>query len=223
MQQQREIPILFSTPMVQAILEWRKGMTRRTRGLKLINDNIDDWEFVNLVVNAKGELHAHFWNNRQDIPKFIKCPYGKPGDILWVRESFCHYTTDTGFEIPATYRFKTDENITGEEKWKPSIHMPKEAARIWLQVEEVRLERLQDISEEDARNEGVEKLSSTVFGKPLYMDYMGDEPTTNTRVSFETLWESINGAESWDANPWVWVVKFKFLSTSSKPTADATA
>lgn len=171
-------PILFSTPMVQAILEDRKTQTRRVN---------------NHPYFSKEELLEH------TLPKY------NVGDILWVRETFIHWN--------GNYQYKPLP--FGEElgKWKPSIYMPREAARIFLKVTNVRLERLQDISEADAIAEGVKQHSD--YGSTGYVHYgRVDEALTDIDAvwSFETLWESINGKESWNQNPYVWVYDFERIN-----------
>ena len=194
----KERPILFSTPIVEAILDGRKTQTRRTRGAT----------FQNFEEFAR-----------------IKCPYGKPGDRLWVRETwqitnFLHPSDENyGYIYKASENGKDWQENTEEWKWKPSIHMPKAAARIWLEITETRLERLQDISEEDAIAEGIEPVAD---GYKNYMPKLFSAsqfcwPTAYH--SFQSLWESINGSESWDLNPWLWVIKFKVLSTNGKEVA----
>jgi hypothetical protein len=188
----KEHPILFSTPMVQAILEGRKTQTRRTVKTEMIDGENRPW-----IMTKEG-------------PAPLKCPFGKPGDLLWVRETWAK--ADIGF------CFKVYNDIDAvfapRNCWKPSIHMPKTAARIWLEVEEVRVERLQDISEEDAKAEGVKSRFSDLFQEERYDDYLDMEGEYRSPASsFQSLWQKINGPESWDANPWVWVVKFKVLST----------
>lgn len=235
----KEIPILFSTPMVQAILEGRKSQTRRILKDKHVLYSLD----VNKV-----------------IPEYFKdgdggwCPYGQPGDVLWVRESWGVGSRSDpfqgsvdGIEFKADSKFIDDieslplhsfENFDygnyDKSGWRPSIHMPKAIARIWLQVESVRVERLQDICQHDAGEEGVEYFNvdwDAFEGGELLADYTNytwrDDPTyedyhfptfANPVDSFRTLWQSINGAESWQANPWVWAIQFKVLSTTGKPT-----
>jgi hypothetical protein len=165
----KEIPILFSSTMVQAIIAGRKTMTRRIVKPQPIDNTEVDGNFFH--GNHKGYV---------------------------------------------TTLFKADvaENKFDGYKWKPSIHMPKEAARIWLEVTEVRVERLHDITEEDAIAEGVEKLNN------WWKDYTSDQDAYDMQTamcSFDSLWKKINGEESWNENPWVWVVSFKVLSTTGKP------
>jgi hypothetical protein len=139
----------------------------------------------------------------------LESPYGKPGDELWVRETW----QNTGPEISeypgAVYR-ATDpdwETMTGWT-WRPSIHMPRWAARLFLTVKAVRVERLQDISEGDAEAEGAEPGCLTCGENCLYRGGCGNcRPCY--RDSFVYLWQSIYGEDSWAANPWVWVVEFE--------------
>lgn len=229
----KQIPILFSTPMVQAELEGRKTMTRRVNGLGNINNNPHDWEWgkrhdgaapFNMYADING-LWFVFWNNDTENPEHIKCPYGKPGDILWVRESFAYVVRDKSGPVWDSLIYKaSSEGYEG--KWKPPIHMPKAAARIWLEVVSVKVERVQDITEDDAKAEGIRFYKDE--GRPRYKDYspaakgyddldFGYPSFGIAKTSFCTLWESINGEESWKANPWVWVVEFKVLSTDGKP------
>lgn len=229
----KEIPILFSTPMVQALLAGRKTQTRR------------------IVKPApQGRMYKEHeketWSDT-DWGHTYKCTYGKPGDIIYVRETWFPAAIN-GNKVLIGYNVEDPQQtieITTDKVdsyWKqldkgrhiPSIHMPKEAARIWLEVTEVRVERLQDISEEDAKAEGIERnctydgnhsICSTCTnqcrseGEWLhYMRDLDDFPAYSAKESFQSLWQSINGPDSWNANPWVWVVSFKVLSTTGKPT-----
>lgn len=209
----KQIPILFSTPMVQAILAGNKTQTRRVKGLEFINETPDQF-----IIEHTGPSFLHINGKSKEGwgAKFVSksglryfdiaiCPYGQPGDVLWVRE------TTGRFAFGGQYSYKTDDNDGEVIKWKPSIHMPKAAARIWLQIESIRVERLKDISEEDARHEGV-------FNKYLAWKGTEHESTREGREFFKNLWQSINGEESWNANPWVWAITFKVLSTTGKPT-----
>ena len=207
-------PILFSTPMVQAILEGRKTMTRRiVKGIAL------DW------------LQPQFFT-----PKYVAspennlCPYGQPGDILWVRESF-KYELVTVTGDPVTYYYKADNpDAEGTRcRFKPSIHMPFVAARIFLKIKSVAVERLQDIQRADILAEGVRYNVAPVdekgFVNPVFkiednsaLSFMPDgwkimrEKELTPILLFAhwaELWCKINGRQSWDANPWVWVVSFE--------------
>lgn len=194
-------PILFSTDMVNAILYGRKTMTRRKvegEALKFLRSNFSP-QFVAENTNL--------------------CKYGKVGDLLWVRETWQHTSNfginpldeTTGYIFKASENGKDWQEKTEGWKWKSSLFMPKDAARIWLEITGIRVERLKDITEKDAIAEGIEKLSMQVLNKPLYMDYMGDEPKYNPIDSFKSLWQSINSYESWEENPFVWVIEFKHI------------
>lgn len=187
-------PIIFSTPMVQAIMEGRKLMTRRKLG--------------NLYKNETPEHEKAFLEILEHSPEYIysQCPYGKKGDLLWVRETFDPTGCMGSILYKASY---SDEELKqaakGVFKWKPSIHMPKKAARIWLQIEDVKVERLHDITNEDAVMEGIELNSLGNYKSYLYKDASGFE---TPRYSFFDLWQSINGIYSLEENPWVWVIVF---------------
>ena len=194
----KERPILFSAPMVSAILEGRKTQTRR-----VINPQP---EGKTLQSNLDGKWLSKKFNGLllpkiEDLP--IHCPYGKIGDHLWVRETFRLYDSDEcphadfpcGCPRNGTPLFKASHDCGDGEKWTPSIHMPRWASRILLEITNIRVERLQDISESDCLKEGV--------GSPILRDCK--------KPKFMQLWESINGADSWAANPWVWVVEFKVV------------
>lgn len=171
----KQRPILFSTPMVQSILAGRKTQTRRkadmlSRHLRKLEDGTFEGE--------SGRIY--------------KCPYGKVGDILWVRETFMNALNFPVLSDNFYYKASVSNQFLQEWKgcWKPSIFMPKDACRIWLEIVSVKVERLQDISEGNAIKEGSEYL-------------------LNVREWFADLWKSINGDESWRNNPWVWVIEFK--------------
>jgi hypothetical protein len=140
----------------------------------------------------------------------VLCPYGQPGDRLWVREAFIHEPADYVWEAsvsipcrPATTVYRADAGDPRGGRWTPSIHMPRSLSRITLEVTAVRVERLQDISEADAIAEGIERRGP---GWAWYSDPKAY--TMQPIVSYCDLWEQINGPGSWDANPWVWVVEF---------------
>lgn len=207
----KERPILFSTEMVKAILEGRKTMTRRIIKPQPDDDGLHD--HTRFPMSLDSTLQGWNGSTEEGESRQFNCRYGYPSDVLWVRESFAHYQTDTGFEIPGTYRFKTDRDITDDVKFKPSIHLPKAAARIWLEVTKLKVERLHDISNEDAIAEGVnhgDQPSKTIGGIKTTM-------VLDAKSEYFSLWSTINGEESLTENPWVWVVEFKVLSTTGKP------
>jgi len=208
-----EKPILFSGEMVKAILAGRKTQTRRV--IKFPKGNpVDVTRFIGRDDKPNGEYGFHI--SERVISHHFKCPYGKIGDQLWVRETWraeAGSLTDQSKPYPFIYYRATDHNeIDGftklYPKWKPSIHMPRAASRINLKITDIRVERLQDISEQDAKAEGVECLPDF---KPTTM-----YPPYST--VFKKLWDSINGKPradgvdiSWGANPWVWVPEFRII------------
>jgi len=229
-----ERPILFSAPMVRAILAGQKTQTRRlVEGLHR-NEKLEK-ESLSLV---------------SSFMALVASPFGKPGDGLWVRETFALETNRnvdvTGYGPPfkdgrpvryikdddgnefweQPHYFATDpkpELEYGDKegpsvRWKPSIHMPRWASRITLEITNVRVERLMDISEEDAIAEGVRHDPG--HSTPLEMganvetwfNYQDPESwVTSAQSSFRTLWSSIYGVPSWLSNPWVFVIEFKVM------------
>jgi hypothetical protein len=213
----KEIPILFRTEMVKAIIEGRKTQTRRIVkdliGLNRTNAKIASLEEYNL------------------------CPFGKDGDLLWVREAHRVFydakakTFTVGYSdgsVKAFYYKSLSLNLIKKLKnrkslkkgtWVSARFLTKELARIWLQNTGYKIERLNDISEDDAIAEGVQEHEGTCFWK----DYNHPEKSVleagyfNPISSFESLWQSIHGPDSWKENPWVWAVTFKVISTTGKP------
>jgi hypothetical protein len=285
----REVPILFSSEMVRAIIAGRKTQTRRS-----CKDNSDTLVGYEYVTNSptypemwKGKKSERFTGwvakfNNIPIAMPRNCPYGVIGDILFVREKWrlsgwnfedseARIEYSDGEKI--TWELDTDgkfdqkkydwlvkeyeklvyseivvpedaENDTGDDDipmkftskkhpYSPSIHLPKWCSRIWLEVTDIKVERLQDISPHDASDEGVEywNVDKDAFeGGELVADYKNymwrdDEEYkdyhfphyANPVKSFFSLWEKINGKESLEENPWVWVVSFKVISTTGKP------
>jgi len=199
-------PILFSTPMIQAILEGRKTQTRR-----ICKIQPKEWQKYTKYKDGTFNINGPDYDSNDIFPRYQK------GDILWVRETFRyahHYgidyefvqykdgSTNTHCEIP------DKDQILHDDKWKPSIFMPKAACRIFLEVTNVSVERLQYISEEDAIQEGILSILS-IQRVPRYIDYTGGNGDLFPKESFKTLWLSINGNEPWEANSWVWVYEFK--------------
>ncbi len=219
----KERPILFSSPMVHALLNGTKTKTRRiVKDQDRIRKNGDIVEYLN---------HFGNWQPWEDRAKTMRCPYGQPGDRLWVRETWMPDAPRDGtwddfaffgskgsplsmiprrFQTPkhCLFRASWDSEKAPLVGWKPSIHMPRWASRINLEITSVRVERLQDISEADAIAEGIEKVGE-FFGVPSFRDYGGGKTGCEAILSYETLWESINGPGSWDANPWVWRIEFE--------------
>lgn len=231
----KQRPILFSTEMILAITEGRKFQTRRT--VKNLTDCTEkhkiydaSWkdEPMKMTCSDDGYWYCEFCGNGVNFNNDfsgIKCPYGQVGDILWVREAFCLRppTMLDAIDSPHyVYRAATELDLWSTYKWKPSIFMPKDACRFWLRITNIRIEKAQDISEEDALKEGVRFYEDEVLKSKHFKDYMEDAsgyghphhdyPSVNTaKESFQTLWESINGKESWESNPLVWVVEFSII------------
>jgi hypothetical protein len=206
----RERPILFSTEMVKALLEGRKTQTRR--GLK---ENLHSkyWK-VERITESPFEFR---FEDRVGGEFTTQCPYGNPGDILWVRETCWISVHDWNL---SEVIFKTDNPGSHPPGgWRPSIHMPKVASRIWLEITDIRVERLQSITNKDAKSEGApDALSQSDFG---LLGRLGDwkipRPFLHHQFGFLAIWCRINGWQSWLANPFVWVISFKVLSTTGKP------
>ncbi len=256
MSDRKERPIIFSAPMIRAILEGRKTVTRRVvkpqPEFRDVQGLFASWAFKGglLYPNAKNDVLA-------------LCPYGQPGDQLWLREAWRPAAWRDEGRVAVDYRASPEQNRTpwldvpegtwaemwprltdealaaldagrgsirsegdgfrwdrGDSpcRWRPSIHMPRWASRITLEVTSVRVERLQDISEDDAIAEGLHRIEIDSG----YRDSYSATPSTWAQVveqevaayndptrAYRDLWESINGAGSWDANPWVWVINFK--------------
>ena len=211
----KERPILFSAPMVRAILEGRKTVTRRPlneRALKNIGYGVQLGECHELP--SEGPLHPNSIGYYNDF-----CPFGQPGDRLYVRETFMdlrgtgveHRPDPDGPLQRYAYAADTRPGSHGDEarkdfglKWKPSIHMPRAACRILLEITDVRVERLQDISGDQAEAEGVDTAMCQQFLETSPSRHQCKESVIH---GFAGLWKSTGG--DWDANPWVWVVEFK--------------
>lgn len=217
-----ERPILFSGQMVRAILDGRKTQTRRV---------VTDKHLKRLGLHRIGDIvHTYEggqWNGEFEGDSVPWSPYGIAGDGLWVRETWADLR-GMGFDDDFAYREKSLNDYgdgyglveSGDSercrldygvKWKPSIHMPKIACRLFLRITDIRVERLQDITEEDALAEGVERTfeaDGSDYGAGL----------THAVDNFAKLWRSINGSDSWDQNPWVWVVTFHRLEKRDADT-----
>ena len=216
-----ERPILFQTEMVKAILEGRKKQTRREiKNIEIKEGHVNGT--VNFECKKKGfyEAGINVSTKKLNLP-FVGiidlCKYGKPGDLLWVRETWAPALGDYAFK--ADYSESTLSEPRNKGLWKPSIHMPKSASRIWLMIEDIRVERVQEISEKDARAEGLSdpKIPSPSNFK-LEINKGKTWATGDHFFVWKSLWISINGKESWNAKPWVWVIQFRVLSTTGKPS-----
>jgi hypothetical protein len=210
-------PILFSGPMVRAILDGRKTQTRRyVKHQELIEFDEENGEFI--------FAHSRKCPNYCDYAcGGLICPYGQVGQRLWVRETFCRSRNNTFYRCDGSNaKFKPNE-LSEEwdwdrgcgERWTPSIHMNRHHSRITLEITGVRIERLNEISEDDAYAEGALKIEAdgtvTNLEGVNYYKLRSDE----SRSCFMQLWQSINGEGSWALNPWVWVVKFKRVTEAA--------
>lgn len=222
----REIPILFKGPMVNSILAGTKTQTRRI--VKPIREHhwegLPGFEITHKLLETTNGLQARFdyrvknvlLDLNDDVPEWRKCPFGKPGDHLYVRETWAVTNPHDNGAIskinmgPVWYRadgfLRTDPNSQAEQcfgkgRWRPSIHMPKWASRIWLEVTNIRVERLKDITTGNCIKEGI----------PTYF-----EGGNGVHNDFKTLWESTYGHASWKANPFVWVVEFRRIDKAKE-------
>lgn len=225
----KERPILFSAPMVRAILAGTKTQTRRVvkipEGVRA--DRIDPSShgpgWFDIITNTPDGEDA----------EFMRCPYGGPGDHLWVKETHGYISYDNGdmptrdivYRATPFYLMSDRSTPTTEEipvsaidggKWTPSIHMPRWASRITLEITGVRVERLNDIRGIDARDEGLHSYQHFWRDCEFPLGDIAYEPWpgyrwrySDPKEAFKALWEEVNGAGSWAANPWVWVVEFR--------------
>lgn len=201
-------PILFNGSMVRSLLDDIKKQTRRVVKPQPPADAFQ----VTTYHHPDSRPRFFSWKEGFDGAEMhtafepIPCPYGMPGDRLWVRET--HIAFDVG---RVHYRADSISDRKGDREygvtWPPSIHMPRWASRITLEITGARVERLQDISEEDARAEGVDFDPGE--GGFFFVPGQGGCSADTAVGSYRLLWESINGSGSWDANPWVWAIQFK--------------
>ena len=203
----KERPILFSAPMVRAILEGRKTQTRLVVKPQPKHRLVEG--LAHVTIGMRPEEDGQVWYDADGINagREVRCPYGRIGDRMWVKQSACYWTYPNGRVgglEPIVYndddewsgvrkdslisRPKELEEHVGWWKFRPSIHMPRWASRITLEVVNVRVERLQQIGEQDAKAEGVESVAE-----------------------YAALWDSINKGHKWHTHPWVWVVDFKVV------------
>ena len=224
----KERPVLFSGAMVRALLDGSKTQTRR-----VVKPAPEADQVLRTVTGSSGFIYSVDDTPPVPYPAVRRirwdCPYGQPGDRLWVRETFGYVSPDE-FERPhaeCNIEYRADlplgctdrpgswpaDECAGDParpRWRPSIYMPRAASRILLEIVSVRVERLQGIGEADCWAEGIEAVAGALddlaiihLAKRMGCSFEDAAPT------YAALWESINGAGSWDANPWVWVVEFK--------------
>lgn len=221
--------MIFNGEMVRAILDGQKTQTRR-----IIKDCTVGRDPISKFIQIGKKFIGCY---PEDVPELIRecCPYGVPGDRIWVRETFqgplfdyeqmesdledrskfekpefCQYAADGK---PAPEYYDADDNL--HCGWRPSIHMPRWASRITLEITGVRVEQLKSISEEEARSEGVARLREG-FWKHYQPGWTQHQ--LSAKGSFATLWDSIYGSGEWDRNPWVWVIEFKRIEGDGHAT-----
>ncbi len=190
-----ERPILFSAEMVRAILDGRKTQTRWV--IKPQPTGATSWL-------PHMEASGFYPNKIGAEPERLVCKYGAPGDLLWVRETWARHASgvDYAADFAAVSRPQAGP-------WRPSIHMPRWASRITLEVKSVRVERLQDISEDDARAEGAPADWEPGVARALMQAVMPTACFSPHLTGFARLWNHIHGPGAWDANPWVWAISFE--------------
>lgn len=215
----KERQILFSAPMVRAILEGRKTQTRRAVKMK-------PWHSIE--ERDDGQQWPWMYDGDRDADYWLPCPYGQPGDRLWVRETWApydDYTMHLRAQGDVFYRADCLQDFKTDGRWRPSIHMPRWASRILLEITDVRVERLQDISEEDAIAEGARHFPDIYMATPsaspcrwsMESPENTDQCLSTPRYAFANLFSKVNGKgrgnvvdfSPWDANPLVWVIEFR--------------
>lgn len=222
--------MIFNGEMVRAILDGRKTQTRRIMKIQPEHSGLG----LRRVIDSKNgsDDGKYFWSSSDACglkarSKSFTCPFGVVGDRIWVRETFQgplvheelfeeYRAYPEKFETPEYCEYAADGGVRPEycdlddnlrHGWLPSIHMPRWASRILLEISDVRVERLNAISEEDARAEGIIDGGCLNCGEPEPCGCANPEPDATD--AFAYLWQSIYGQENWNANPWVWVIEFK--------------
>lgn len=201
----KERGMIFNGEMVRAILDGRKTQTRRI----MKNQPAGDYPETPALIRNVGT--GFQWHGLYGESSIFNCPLGSIGERIWVRETFRVHSRATDVAT-LVYRASVRNSWTEQthrvpvavcnkpatpEKWTPSIHMPRWASRILLEITDVRVERLRDLSEEDAKSEGIIPSAGGVL------------PGWEYRINFRDLWMDIYGTDNWEANPWVWVIEFK--------------
>lgn len=212
----KERPILFSAPMVRALLAGTKTQTRRALR---VQPPVETQSFCTYH-HPDPRPHHYAVDGGSLLDFAVPCPYGAPGDRLYVRETWQHEYHPEAYRDGALLFYRADylndpHGPDGEKSpegryrsWRPAIHMPRDASRILLELTDVRVERLNSISESDAMAEGIRRHA--------IVDHWFNVPGvsgagTTARAAYALLWNSINGKGSWNTNPWVWAVSFRVI------------
>ena len=211
-----ERPIIFSDEDVRAIIEGRKTTDRQ-----VIEGLGNKWHYTQLLgdwgLSEPPELKdgVLYWRLQTDVDDDRmfeqKCPW-EVGDILWVRETWSQHEGAVGGII---FKARCPEKLAATKRWEPPIHMPRAVARLFLEVKDIRVERLQEITEEDAMNEGISSERALEIGAeqfiPTFYDPGGDDVRPDYKEAFSEFWDSIKAkcGYGWDINPWVWIVTFE--------------
>lgn len=202
----KERPIRFTDEMIRALLDGRKTQARQIIKPQPV------WDTA--LTGKEGLVLGESIWTPDEYANYAACPYGWRGSLLWVQETFRLFDSHEecscyDFCVCASLHgnpiYRADEDCR-ENKWKPSVHMPRWASRITLEITSVRVERLQDISEEDAIAEGIQSWIETFNNSGIY--HQNGQLQAYPATAFSRHWQSINGPESWNENPWVWVIEF---------------
>jgi hypothetical protein len=193
----REHPILFTSDNAQKVHD---GVKTQTRRMVKPQPTVNEHGYFQWTPRSEGHNGVYTYDSF-----LAECPYGVPGDRLWVREAWADLRgqgfgvthAHKGIEDPESKRCREEYGV----KWKPSIHMPRWACRIVLEITEIRVQRVQDCSTEDAIAEGAESWEGECV--------LREKRLTKAQLQYAALWDSINGPGSWDANPWVWAITFR--------------
>lgn len=208
-------PIIFSAPMIRALLAGEKTQTRRIVKPQPPRDHspLVVGRFCPTVIDRWGEElpgDEVFGVTTEDGEWCTRCPYGQPGDLLWVRETWGAWPHMMGGIQLDSLRYRADGEYQDEHGawcWRPSIHMPRWASRLTLRITDVRVQRLQDISTEEAFAEGIERIDA--YCGAIQLPH--GKSYSTARGAFRSLWTTIHGPDSWSANPWVWALTFEVI------------
>jgi hypothetical protein len=206
-------PLLMVPPLVRQTRAGVKTLTRRLNGLE-VHLSLPEWKLAKEIGHYKGRDLFRFDHPVHGFTSVRQCPYGQKGDIIWVRETFfdCSNVKNAPLfrDVEGSWVYLSDTDFIGEHKWKPNIHMPMAACRLWLEIIDSRPVRLHSITPEDAIAEGIEPF--VVKGKMVGYTMYGKKPgITSPIASFMSLWSMINGTDSLMKNQWVWRVEFKTI------------